>query len=134
MRSNTRSRLVAAALLGFVPACGGGSTEPPAACTGPVTVSVSGGTTPTISWTPDCGLGYLTVHRPLPPSLGFVGVEPLWTIRADGPLIGPSVRYGVRPRAATEVVAPRQLVAGQSYSVVVDFSGQGVLGSRTFTP
>ncbi len=135
MRTNIRSRLLAATLPALALACGGGSTEPLAECTiEPIELSVAGGTRPWISWDPPCRLGYLTVQRPLPPSLGSLGVEPQWTIRSDGRAIAPPVRYGVAPRGATELVTPRQLVGGVSYSVVVDRNGGGVLGSGIFTP
>jgi hypothetical protein len=88
---------------------------------------------PTISWTPACGVGYLTVQRHFSSTSGFE-VEPQWTIRSDERGMGPSVGDGVRPRGSTEVVAPRQLVAGQSYSVVVAHSDESVLGSELFSP
>lgn len=132
MHCNAGPRLFAACL-GFASACGDGPTERLAECTEPVTVSVTAGTTPMISWTPACGIGFLTVRRPVSVTTGFE-MEPQWTISSDGRLIGPPVRYGVRPRGTTQPVAPRQLVAGVSYDVVVDMSGQGVLGSHFFTP
>jgi hypothetical protein len=133
MHTKLRSRLAAIALLGVALACGGG-TEPLAECTEPVDVSVTTGTTPTISWTPACGVGYLAVRRPLPPSLGVLEMAPVWIIRANERLIGSPVRYGIRPRGTSEVVAPEALLAGRPYDVVVDMSGQGVLGGRAFTP
>ena len=133
MRTGSRSQLAAITLSGLALACGGG-TQPVAECAEPVTVSVTGGTTPTISWTPGCGVGYLAVRRPLPPSLGVLEMEPQWIIRADSRLIGPPVRYGIRPRGTVEVLAPQALTAGRPYDVVVDMTGQGVLGGRAFTP
>jgi hypothetical protein len=133
MRPGARSRIMAATLLGAGVACGDGGTEPLRACSEPIQVSVSAGTSPTISWTPACGVGYLTVRRPLPPSTGG-GVDPQWTIRSDGQRIGSSVRYGVRPPGTVEVVAPQPLLAGQSYGVVLGHSDESFLGSFIFTP
>jgi hypothetical protein len=125
-------RLVSVPLLGVLLGCGS-TTEPLPACSGAVSVTVTGGTTPTIEWAPACGASLLTVAQPLPPSLGFVGEEARWMIRTDGRLIEPPVRYGRTPRGAVVSVPPQQLEAGRTYRAFVS-NGPTVLGSTTFTP
>jgi hypothetical protein len=125
------SRLVCVGLVGGVWGCGG-TTEPLPACSGAVSVTVTEGTTPTIAWTPACGAERLAVTGMLPPSLGL-GAEQRWSIRADGRLIEPPVRYGRAPRGTAVDVPPGQLAAGQTFVVSVG-NGFTVLGSKSFVP
>jgi hypothetical protein len=125
------SRSMYAALLGGALGCGG-TTEPLAACSGAGSVTVTGGTTPTVAWAPACGAERLDVTRPLGPSLG-IGAEQRWAIRADGRAIEPPVRYGRAPRRAAVDVPPGQLEAGQPHIVSVSNSFR-VLGSKMFIP
>ncbi|MDQ3996155.1 MAG: hypothetical protein M3303_03970 [Gemmatimonadota bacterium] len=130
MRINCRLIVVALVAAGL--ACGGGTTEPLAACSGAVTVTVTGGTTPTIGWTPECGADFLMVAEPLPPSVGFAE-EPRWVIGADARLIEPSVRYGRTPNGVQELLVAHQLEVGRTYRASVR-NGPTFLGAATFTP
>lgn len=119
-----------------VTACGSDAVGPEGAlpaCTGAVSVSVSGGAAPTISWTPAC-------------RLFFVLVEPLesgadqWGIISDSTnAIAPPVTYGVTPAGAVQQAAPVPLLVGQSYKVVLfRWTGPGsqdgvAIGTATFT-
>ena len=126
-------RWIPAFLLAFTVAGCGDSTGPGGApCTGSVDVTVSSGTTPTISWTPNC-------------RLWLVGVEAddgdVWVIASPGRNgISPGVRYGVVPRGAMSDGPAVPLIAGQTYNVFVGRhtgpdDDDGVLaGVRTFTP
>jgi hypothetical protein len=122
--------LILVALLG-AGACGG-TTEPPASCSGPVSITVNGGTDPTIDWTPTCGVERLVVTQPLQPSLGLNLAE-RWAIHGDERLIGPPVRYGRTPRGTTVDVPAGPLTPGIEYGVAV-WIGEGQLGFTRFTP
>jgi len=99
-------------------------------CTGPVALTVSPGTTPTFSWTPRCRLSFLTV-RTADDASGLWSISPL--IEAN--TIGPDVRYGIVPNAATDQFeGPVPLVPGTAYRVVVGTGGGLVAGEATFTP
>jgi hypothetical protein len=87
------------------------STSGPAACTGNVTVTVTGGTTPTFSWTPACSVVALIVEE---------SANDQWNVIANGdPGFGPSVVYGTKPGGSTQVGAVTPLRAGVSYSVTL---------------
>jgi hypothetical protein len=124
-------RLIYVGLLGVALGCGS-TTEPFSACSGPVSITVSGGTTPTFEWTPQCGAHELAVVQPRPPSQGF-GEDPRWLIRAERRFIQSPVRYGQTPDGAAVGFDPQQLEAGRTYRVSV---GTGVTswGSTMFTP
>lgn len=111
-----------------------GPGGPLSACTGVVSVSVSGGTTPTFSWTPACRLFLVLVE---PASSG----EDQWLVITDSTnAIAPPVTYGVTPPGAVQLAAPTALVAGQAYKLVVfRWTGPGaqdgaLIGTGTFTP
>jgi hypothetical protein len=131
LRMRICCRLIVVTVVVAALACGG-TTEPLAACSGAVTVTVTGGTTPTIGWTPECGADFLMVAEPLPPSVGFA-VEPRWVIGADARLIEPSVRYGRTPNGVQELLVAHQLEVGRTYRASVR-NGPTFLGAATFTP
>ena len=93
-----------------------------------VSVVVSGGTTPTFSWTPQCGMASLDVF----PSAGG---SSLWVLysgerSADNPFRS-GIQYGHAPSGAVEVTGPVPLSAGTEYTVILyrcigDPSGCGV--------
>ena len=108
--------------------------EPIEDCTGSVSISVTGGTTPRFSWTPRCRLFFLNVE---PADAG----TDQWTVLSDSAnLIAPPVVYGIVPAGAQELTSPEQLIAGQEYKVVLGrFTGPGpqdgeLIGIQIFTP
>ncbi len=116
------------------PACGSDTTSPSeqVACTGNVAVSVSSGTTPSISWDPACRAYGVLVEED--------GGDVWGVISEDGTnAIATPVRYGVVPPGATEFTPPSPLSAGTAYSVVV-FRWTGPpedgtpIGTKAFTP
>lgn len=133
-----RKAVLAFALL-TASGCGSDSSGPNTAaqpeCTGPVTVSVSSGATPTFSWVPAC-------------RLFFVNVEPTasgadqWNAISDSVnAIATPVQYGVVPAAARQLTpSVTPLVSGTSYTVYVfRWTGPGrqdgvPIGSAPFTP
>jgi hypothetical protein len=132
MRTSLWAAVSCAMLLG----CSSDGTDPgdaPAACTGPVTISVSSGTTPSFSWTPACSLFFVNVE---------LGATDQWSIISDSTnAIAPPVRYGVVPAGAeqsTSEVTPLQ--AGQTYDVNLfywtgpDAQDGTLIGTQNFTP
>ena len=109
----------------------------PAACEGPLQVVVSPGVTPSISWSPACGISYLVVMA-APASPGALETM-VWgfTVPELTPL-GPGVRYGRLPRGATEMVPAQPLRAGAAYRVYVTYLVGGDVGTsdgtRIFVP
>ena len=129
-----RRLLCAVALLGVGCSDSGGPTEPLSDCTGQVSITVSSGTTPTISWTPACRLSLVLVE---PVNSG----DDLWVIGTDSAnAIAPPIVYGVTPPGARQIWGPTTLVTGQGYGVYVfRWTGPGKQdgvpnGQRTFTP
>ena len=108
---------LASCLLASCDTCGP-TPAPPAevpACTGPVTVSVSGGLTPTFTWEPDCMIGKLIVIQ------GGGGPEDeYWATETRGtntyrrPIV-----YGIHPPGAVENQIPQPMTPGDPYTVWV---------------
>ena len=104
-----------------------------AGCTGPVSVSVSAGTTPTFSWTPACKVAYLDV-----------GVEKtneeIWAMGSivdETNTIPSGAKFGVIPPGARRIDGPVPLRVGTTYYVFVAFFHNGLEkngGRTTFTP
>ena len=102
-------------------------------CRGPVSVSVSGGTEPTITWTPACRVAGLLVE-----SEG----DDVWFVtsgRANG--IAPGITYGAVPAtAAADPDTPLvPLAVGQTYlAAVARYAGPGeefvLAGTASFAP
>ena len=130
MHHVVRWRLIVAAVLLSVSGCG--ATEPLSACSDPVSITVSEGTTPRIAWTPACGVERLVVSQAVPPSMGVATVQ-RWAIRADGRLIEPAVRYALPPRGATVDVPAEPLAAGRPSGVEL-FGPTVSVGFKSFTP
>ena len=132
MRRLRSAVLTAAALAGA--GCGDDDPAGPdglSRCTGDLVVSVSGGTTPTISWTPACAAYALIVEE---------GASDRWFLRATSAAgIAPGVRYGTVPPGASGDGEPAvPLVAGRTYDVGV-FRGTAdnnatLAGTSVFTP
>jgi len=110
------------------------NTQALADCPSEVTISVSGGTEPTFSWTPACRLFWMNTEL-------ADAFTDQWSIICRGSnAIEPPVQYGVVPAGATQSTAPEALVAGVLYKVAVGrFTGPGeedgeIIGIQTFTP
>jgi hypothetical protein len=127
-----RTVSILVALAGTI--CCADATAPAAPCNGPIDVTVSTAATPTISWTPACGISLLTVSAvtALPES------ETVWglTVSEQHP-IGPAITYGDNPRGADVWVQPQSLAVGQQYRVWVAYTVGGDVivasGSALFT-
>lgn len=123
---------VAAALVFAGAGCSSDSpTEPLPACTGPVELSASSGTRPTLRWTPGCGAGRLLVDA-LPPSRGTP--EWRWTVIAGERPILPGLRYGVRPEGTTTEGSGSPLERGRPYPVILFSLSGAVIARAEFTP
>src|SRR5687767_13137673 len=101
-------------------------------CTGPVSIEVSSGTSPTFDWSPACRLFFLSVE---------LGAEDYWLVITDSAnAIAPPVRYGVLPAGARQRDPATPLESGQTYDVnVARWTGPGaedgvLIGSEFFTP
>lgn len=134
--------LVVGALVAF--GCGGetGTNPPPpddgpgpvdsTICAGPVNITVSSGTTPTFSWSPDCKLGRLIVMDGL---LETWGTETLGENIYESPIV-----YDVPPPGTVEPEPAVPLVAGRTYTVSVynwfSVAPESLvfLGEKNFTP
>jgi hypothetical protein len=97
-------------------------------CTSDVSVTVSGGTTPTFTWTPACRVIGLLVEQ---------GSSDRWFLEATGAGIAPSVTYGSVPPGASEDAPPIPLVSGTTYEVIL-FRGTPenatIAAIKEFTP
>ena len=97
-----------------------------------VSVTVSGGPSPMISWAPGCGMSSLDVFP-------TAGGSSLWVLYSgDQAVENPfrsGIRYGHAPAGALEVTGPVPLAVGTSYTVVVYRSPERVqAGVATFRP
>jgi hypothetical protein len=117
--------LAVCSLAALLNACDDDAFESPRECTGPISLTVSSGTTPQFTWTAACAVGRVAVHDES--SL-------IWDVRSAPPRIVSPVRYGVRPSGATEEQPAEALEAGKTYHVEVYSEAQIVIGSASFTP
>ena len=111
---------------------------PVSACRRPVTVSVSEGTVPVFSWTPDCLSGRLIVYQG-GPEQEYWGTETLGLNIYRSPIV-----YGVHPPGSVESQVPQPLTPGATYTVAVYYwpsshpdsldKGFVLIGKREFTP
>ncbi len=97
-----------------------------------LTITVSGGTTPTFSWSPDSSIGKLIVEE---------GEEERWGTETDGANIYQSpIRYGVHPPGASEDEPAFPLTPGHTYKVSlfrwisVNPERFQLMGVQEFTP
>jgi hypothetical protein len=99
--------------------CGGSTTVPlVGACTGPVTVTVTAGTTPRFDWQPACRAHFFDVQYqdPLPP--GAISGLPVWFVQATGETgstFGPGFQYGTVPNGGQSQILATPLIVGQRY-------------------
>ena len=97
-------------------------------CTGPVSVTISSGSTPTFSWTPACTIQFLIVEE---------NASDRWDLTAlDGRGIAPGVRYGVVPAGARQSDPPIPLAAGKMHEVALykGLSFADLIAVGSFTP
>jgi hypothetical protein len=129
------SRLAAAVALIGLSGCSDeiGPDELPE-CSGPVTLEVTSGTTPTFSWMPRCRLSFLVVEL----DEGGSGV---WSILTRGEnALAPPVTYGDPPPGAETLTPPVPLTSGTAYRVAVarwtgpDGDDGESVGVETFEP
>lgn len=107
-----------------------GPRKPPI-CTGRVTGQAGPGTTPTITWTPNCSVHRIQV---LQETVG--GQYPVWEVfQPYG--IAPGVRYGESIPDAIVVGGPDPIVAGRRVNVLLITQYRSeltVVGTATFMP
>jgi hypothetical protein len=100
------------------------------ACPVNVNISVSGGTTPTISWSPSCAITKLAIED----QKGNVQ----WFIACDGNLIRPEVEYGIVPECAVEFCPMAYaMTVGEWYRVSLirrDWDHEYVIGAWNIVP
>jgi hypothetical protein len=105
------------------------SSPAPASCPDAVTITVSGGTTPTISWSPECPVYLVLVEE---------GAGDMWLVAGDGNVIEPGVRYGDHHPCEVDFWLDAPLLAGVEYDVILFRSdGPGdftLIGMKTFVP
>lgn len=123
-------RLLPLVLFAFLPlaACPGSDTLPGLEAGGDFDITVSGGTTPTISWPGGNALG-MTVLR-----MNGTQTEQVWMVNqaAQGGFASP-VTYGTLPASAQQLAPAVALQAGQTYRVnVARADNKGAY--RDFTP
>lgn len=122
-------RLSAALLLVLAPSgCGGDALAPPA-CADGVAITVSRGTTPTMSWTPSCPAAGLTVTSAQGVTLN---VWAIFTTDAENTL-QPPVRFGELPDGTSQLRDPLPLMSGTRYRIAVLVSEPAPEGGRTFS-
>ena len=94
---------------------------------GQIDISVSGGTTPTFSWTG----GNAQVLSVIPDE----GDNHMWAIitPSDSGFASP-VKYGQLPSGAMQIFPPSPLMSGTPYTVVVLGVQAGAVGEKEFTP
>jgi hypothetical protein len=98
-----------------------------------VSVTVSGGLSPTFSWAPGCGMTSLDVF----PSAGG---SSLWVLYSGGQAVEnpfrSGIRYGDAPAGALEVTGPVRLAVGTEYTVVLyrSVGARVQAGVATFRP
>jgi hypothetical protein len=102
-------------------------------CADPVTLTVSSGATPVISWAPDCLANQLVITEQ--------GGIPVWILFlvADNNMLRSPVRFGVPRDGALGIPSsPAALTVGTTYTVdlIADPAGQpvDVVGTTDVTP
>ena len=105
----------------------------------PVSITVTEGLTPTIAWTPLCGVRELLISEVVTDSPALAPSLWRWSVSATARLIEPPLRYGRQP-PGTLAGSAQPLAVGRTYMVslsdhpIVDVVGPGVQSSRIFAP
>ena len=109
-------------------------------CEGAITVTVSPGTAPRFTWTPDCTVTSVAVQT-ADAAATVDSRETVWRYHIPDPRsIGSGIEYGKAPADAVVDIPPRTLHAGRRYLVTIRNAHPGgrVLiaaeGTATFTP
>ena len=132
----SRARVFVGMLVCSTVACGK-STAPLMTlrpCEGPLTVAVSAGMHPSITWTPQCAVNRIVVDDV---NLVLDRFATNWGVVLSTGQFGPPVEYGIAPEGASTVVSPFPLETGKTYRVTVMRTGETISlssGSATFTP
>ncbi len=93
-----------------------------AACTvdtGTVEVSVTAGTVPTFSWSPNCAVGMILVEQGASDVWGAATDDTLWDDPESANLVNPPVAYGSSPSGTTTLEGPLPLTSGTEYEVIL---------------
>jgi hypothetical protein len=130
MRRVARRSASVLPLVTIAVACSGESAAPLTPCDGPVAVSASHGTVPTLRWSPACLASRLVVN-PLPPSQGF-GWH--WAVTAETELVAPGVQFGELPEGTSEDHQAWPLEEDEVYTVLLYDSEGTEIGRGEFTP
>ena len=119
----SKTTVVAALVGSLFLACG------PSTGTGQFTVTVTTGTTPTISWDSSAGAAAGLAVSEYPATSNN-----MWVLSQGLSGIASGVKYGTVPAGAYEAKgAAKPLVAGQTYDVTITSTG-GRSGNLQFTP
>jgi hypothetical protein len=123
-------RLTAAAIAVFMTTSACEDSNDPAAtintpCSGSVAISVSSGTTPVFTWTPQCVIDHLLVE----PTVSGIGDRWSFTGTATSP-----VTYGSLPSGTHQPGPAQPLVAGSEYRVILENSTSSFFVIRVFRP
>lgn len=127
------------------------AVAPEVLCTDEITsvdVTVSGGTNPTVSWSPACDVAMFLVEGEGGDVWLVSTDDDNWDDPARSNRISPPVRYGVVPSGVDELWGPEALEAGSPYQVVlwrvqptgvtggcaIAFEGACALAIESFTP
>jgi hypothetical protein len=111
---------------------------------GGATITVTRGTPPTFSWSPQCGVDYLVVAR----DDATADAPPMWSVSsgyqfdrsAEPNTILPGVTYGVVPNGAVAGSPAQPLMPGTRYIVVLmaadrtPHPGTYTVATRAFVP
>jgi hypothetical protein len=100
-------------LAGLLACSNGTGPDPNRVCTGPVRVTATNSTTPTVTWSPQCQVNTIDFAEP------DFAVRALWVVLdpARGTPIASPVQYGVVPAGAMEQAPAQAMVAGRTYMV-----------------
>ena len=136
MRVRTRLAVLLLGALVFALGCGGsddGPTGPAPECDAPVSLSVGGGLTPVISWSPACTITQVVVNATASGDTVWFLVPIAPGQQLEGPVTYGSSTFSHRPLPG---YGPDPLVAGEQYRVRLRQSeapdGEEVVGDRTF--
>ena len=121
--------------VGVTTAC---TTAPTPTCTALTAIHVSAGTSPTVTWSPDCAIGSIQVAKQF-------GGDVMWHAfgarnAQDIPsnTLRSGIRYGTLPAGATQLGPAQALSVDTSYSVLVEaYDPQGPVtffAGTDFTP